>query len=171
MNTIIAGVILFIVVIGFLRNKYNDFPIEIHVALTAVASILLVIGTMLVLKGYVPHRVVSTEYELAAMRTTDGIEGSFVLGSGSVGSFMRYHVYIKNSDGSVSPNTISVYENVRIKEDQDLKNVGYWTRTVWKYDYSTFIAHWVVQLPDAETLISNELKVPAGTVVHSFAAQ
>ncbi|MDR3612954.1 MAG: hypothetical protein P4L53_05255 [Candidatus Obscuribacterales bacterium] len=125
-----------------------------------------------ILRHYVPRQLVTNTYTLAAMHTTSTPQGSFVWGSGSLGGVMKYDVYVKNDNGSVSPYRISANDNVEIIENADLKDVGYWKRTVRKFDYSTTpLAHWVIQSPEEETLIKTELVVPVGTVLHNFAAQ
>ena len=171
MYTTIACVVLFIVLsIVFERYSRNKRVLLLDIFVFSFCiSFIVWIVSLFTLSFWLPQKVVTETHELAAMRTSDGIQGSFVLGS--IGSVMEYHVRVKNSNGSVSPFQISADANVEITEDADLKNVGYWKRTVWKYDYSTPIAHWAYHTNELATLISDELKVPVGTVVHSFAAQ
>jgi hypothetical protein len=84
---------------------------------------------------------------------------------------MNYDVYVKNSNGSLSPFRISAADHVEISENSELKDVGYWKRTVLKADYSTMWANWIISRSGEDTLVKTELEVPVGTVVHNFAAQ
>ena len=179
--TSIACTALFIVLItvtsvigkrGRDQRARNFLPLFEIIVCYAFVSIFVGGVSVNVLELYIPRKLVTNTWELAAMRTTDSTQGSFVFGSGSIGSVMKYDVYVKNENGSVSPFRISAADNVEISEKPDLKNVGYWKRTMRKFDYSnTPWANWVIQHPDAETLVKTELEVPVGTVVHSFAAQ
>jgi hypothetical protein len=175
--TIPACIALFIVLV-ILGRRYLRIPLVPFVPfvlfLAICGFISYGVGALScgLLRDFVPRQVVTNTYTLAAMHGADTIHGSFVYGTGSLGSVMMYRVYVKNDNGSVSPYQIPASSNVEIVQKDDLKDVGYWKRTVRKFDYSTTpLAHWVIQSPDEETLLKTELVVPAGTFVHSFSAQ
>jgi hypothetical protein len=172
--TIPACIALFIalVILGHRFWRKPLVPFVLFLAICGFTSYAVGALSCGLLRNFVPSQVVTNTYTLAAMQGTDTIQGSFVYGTGSFGSLMIYRVYVKNDNGSVSPYQISANSNVEIVQQADLKDVGYWKRTVRKFDYSTTpLAHWVIQSPDEETLLKTELVVPAGTFVHNFSAQ
>ncbi|MCA9818735.1 MAG: hypothetical protein KC652_26760 [Cyanobacteria bacterium HKST-UBA01] len=102
--------------------------------------------------------------ELAAVKTSTGISGAFVLGSGSVSSISYYRVLVRNQDGSVTPHQIPVDSNLRIIEDKTLSGVGYWSWTNLEPHEGTY--RWTARPPIKK--IRNELRVPEGSIVYSF---
>jgi hypothetical protein len=125
--------------------------------------------------GYIfePKRnVVYGPFTLASMRTADGLMGSFILGSGSIESTSTYHFMMQNDDGSLIPKQVAVDGLVHIKEDPALKNVGYWSQTRKEVDRTARVCRWVICESDKwDIVLSNDFRVPVGTVVHNFAAQ
>lgn len=112
----------------------------------------------------------SGRFPLAAMRTTDGVTGIMVWGSGSIGSQSIYRVYLRNGDGSVSPYSIVANLNVRIIEDEKLEAEGTMITRQEVKDPSWEWANWTTdsgRLPPT----TYELRVPKGTVKHEFKAQ
>lgn len=101
--------------------------------------------------------------ELASLRTTDGVSGIFVLGCGGFDSDARYQVLMRNQDGSLTPTQINADSYVRIIEDKNLDRTGYWTTT-----YEVVASSWSNWVHDRPKLISQELRVPTGSVNHTI---
>lgn len=102
--------------------------------------------------------------ELAAVRTSTGISGTFVLGSGSVSSTSNYRVLVRNQDGSMTPYQIPADSTLRIIEDKTLNGVGYWSWTNLEPHEGPY--RWTARPPMKR--IKNELRVPEGSIVYSF---
>lgn len=167
---VVFGILGF-VVSSALRKKWGYHPWELLLAPFLLAVSVSSFTADQILQGYVPVKLTRTEYKLSAMRTGEGVKGSFVIGSGVIGSSMKFQMYVVNNDGSVSPMEIAADSRVILVEDRDLENVGYLTVTVKKCDYSTAIANWVWRNSHWEELVSYELRVPVGAVLHDFVAQ
>lgn len=159
------------VVLNQLRKKARSFPLGLTLVFSLVALVIGGIVTQEILHHFVPTKLISKEYKLSAMRTSSGTYGSFAMGTGTTNSFTKFSLYVVNDDGSVSPLDIAADDRVKIFEDSSLKDTGYLTHTVKKYDYSTPIANWVWQRPNWEELVTEHLRVPAGTLLHTFSAQ
>ncbi|MBM3261279.1 hypothetical protein FJY93_02570 [Candidatus Kaiserbacteria bacterium] len=69
------------------------------------------------------HWVESETVPLASLRSTDGLSGSFVLGSGIIGTTSYYFYYEKTPDGGYQPGKVEATNRVTIYE-QAGRNVG-----------------------------------------------
>jgi hypothetical protein len=108
-------------------------------------------------------------WNLVAMRSSCGLSGSFVWGIGSFGGHIVYTVYIKNDDGSMTPRRITADGNTRIIEDSSLHNTGTWRRLEIVRDETSPLTNWAPH--EYSRGFIDEITVPTGTVVQSFAAQ
>jgi len=104
---------------------------------------------------------------LAAMRSSDGLSGTFVWGSGSIGQTMRYNFYVRNDDGSLTPCSAEANSAVRIIEDPSLHDVGYWTQVRSERDRSGLFAKFTIGSGES-TIVQQTFQVPKGTVVQDF---
>lgn len=163
--------ILCSVVLKQLRKKGCSFPRGLTLVFSVISLVISCIVAQEILHLFVPTKLISKEYKLSAMRTSSGTYGSFAMGTGTTDSFTKFSLYVVNDDGSASPLDIAADERVKIFEDSSLKDTGYLTHTVKKYDYSTPIANWVWQRPNWEKLVTDQLRVPVGTLLHTFTAQ
>jgi hypothetical protein len=129
------------------------------------------IGTCVANSILVPtHDVVSRDVKLVSMRSSDGGIGTFVWGS-SDGSYPTYHFFMQNDDGSFTPGQVPANSLVRIIEDKDLDGVGYWRTIARQADLSSPIASWALDPQDCNFVITQEFRVPVGTVVQSFSVK
>jgi hypothetical protein len=123
----------------------------------------------LIVGNWVPmHNVEYGPATLVAVNSSNGMTGTFVWGSGSVNSQTSYNFMKRNDDGSLTPGQIPANDYVRIIEDKDLKDVGYWMSTYREVDTSSALYNWSLAAEDRNKLVKQELRVPAGTVVQGF---
>ena len=122
---------------------------------------------------FVPsHTVNYGPAQLVAIRSADGLNGAFIWGSGSVSSETYYHFYKRNNDGSMTPVSVEANSLVRVAEDPGLIGKGTWITQTCETDLSSPLAKWALVLrSDRSRVISQNFRVPAGTVVHNFNLQ
>jgi hypothetical protein len=107
---------------------------------------------------------------LVSMRTSDGVTGAFIFGSGSIESSSKYNFMMKMDDGSLAPGWVFSDSTVRIIEDKSLEGVGYWRTTVREVDTESALYNWGL-LHRSRVTIRQEFRVPVGTVVQGFKVQ
>lgn len=105
---------------------------------------------------------------LVAMRSSDGVSGTFVWGSGSFGNSVSYNFLQKMDDGSMSPRSVPADNLVALIEDPELKNIGYWRTTIREADKKSALYKWSIGANDGNRTIRQEFRVPVGTVVQQF---
>lgn len=125
----------------------------------------------MVVSEFVPEReVVYGPATLVSMRSSDGLSGTFIWGSGSVGNRTTYNFMMKLEDDSLTPGSVDANSLVRIKEDSTLTNVGYWTQTRLEPDTTSEVYKWALVVGSGR-IIREEFRVPVGTVVQTFKVQ
>ena len=123
----------------------------------------------LIAANWVPtHNVLYGPATLVAVNSSSGTSGAFVWGTGSVSSQVYYNFMQRNDDGSLTPGQIPADQYVRIIEDKDLKDVGYWQSTFNEVDPMAPMYKWTLGSSVRNHLVKQELRVPAGTVVQGF---
>jgi hypothetical protein len=172
MYTLCLCIALFVIIFNFLPRNRNKLA---HHTTASIYG--LVIGAMvgcvaaLVIGSFAPrHDVVYGPATLVSLGTSNGVKGTFIWGSGGIGSDMQYHFYFLNDDGSVTPRQVEADDYVRITEDKTLKDVGYWSNTFSERDPSSPLYHWAFG-GNNPVLVNQLFRVPVGTVEHRFAAQ
>lgn len=105
---------------------------------------------------------------LAAMRSADGVGGSFIFGSGNFRSQVSYHFLRKLENGSMVPATVQASDMVYLTEDPELKNVGYWIETIRECDPDSWQYNWAFSHHERTRTIKHEFRVPVGSVVQQF---
>lgn len=105
---------------------------------------------------------------LVSMRSSDGINGSFIWGTGSVNSQLTYHFLQRKEDGSMSPRSVPATEEVHLIEDAELSNTGFWTTTMSEPDKTHWLYKWSAATRDRIKVVRQEFRVPSGTVVQQF---
>jgi hypothetical protein len=174
--------VIFAAVAGFIldfflsvRGKRKTFLTCLgHASFGTIGGMVVGMLAAIVLGYLVPNKTVSEgPYELVCMRTSDHLSGTFVWGTGSINSSAVYRVYVRNTDGSVSPYSVEADSAVSILEDPALKDRGQWTVTSTRYDSSSRLAKWAFDPgPGADQPEdSNRFRVPKGTVINDFSAQ
>ncbi len=134
--------------------------------LGAVAGLMV---ALIVVSNFVPMK--DTVYgpgTLVAMRSSDGVSGTFVWGSGSINSSVTYNFLQKMDDGSMSPRSVPADSLVAIIEDPELKNTGFWRTTIREADKTSPIYKWSIGAGVNNRTIRQEFRVPVGTVVQQF---
>jgi hypothetical protein len=170
MNTIylLAAVGL---VIGFF---VADKPLQKVVGIVIGAVIGGAVGAFLALivAAATPRaEVVYGPATLVSMRSSDGMSGAFIFGSGSFGSETTYNFMIKKDDGSMTPRSVYANSAVAIIEDPSLTNIGYWTTTMREPNPESFLYNWGLGHKDYQRVVRQEFRVPVGTVVQTFKVQ
>lgn len=111
-------------------------------------------------------QVITDTYELASMRSTEAINGTFVLGTGNIGQQQVYQVLLRHSDGSLTPYAVPGSATRIYEDDVDhgtlivrrVQPDPTWRWNQWAlYEHRLFSQNW-------------EVHVPAGSVVHKFSA-
>jgi hypothetical protein len=108
---------------------------------------------------------ISTQ-KLVSVRSATGYSGGFIFGG--FGQTSEYHIYVQNSDGSITPHTIDA-DDTSIFEDPRLKNQGTWVITRKVHDGSGALAPWATYFD--WDFGRNSFHVPVGTVVQTFKIQ
>lgn len=130
------------------------------------------VGTMFattLFQAFVPMRETAQSPRLlAAMRSADGVGGSFILGSGIFRSQVSYHFLRKLENGSMVPVTVHASDMVYLTEDPELKNAGYWIETIRECDPNSWQYNWAFAHHERARTIKHEFRVPVGSVVQQF---
>lgn len=121
---------------------------------------------------FVPMRDVADQPKtLVAMRSADSFSGTFLWGSGNIGSQVNYHFMLRMEDGSLVPHTVPANTLVHLIEDPELKDVGYWRTFTRKPIKTSALYKWAIVLPENKPIVRQEFRVPKGTVVQQFKVQ
>ncbi|HEY9755066.1 MAG TPA: hypothetical protein V6C97_07895 [Oculatellaceae cyanobacterium] len=115
--------------------------------------------------------VVGSIRTLVAMRSVDSFSGSIFLGCGTVDGVTVYHLYVRNADGSMSPEQVYASPSVHIVEDKNLRGEGFWRVIQTVRDNSGPRAKWALISDDGVVSSYNEFDVPVGTVVQEFSVK
>jgi hypothetical protein len=154
-------------------RRRGDEPIMAAILGSLFAFLLIcLVGVIVgeVIDSHIPGKTTERgPFKLVALRSADGVAGSFVYGSGSINGVAYYRVLVQNDDGSMSPYEVVADSTTRITESHDLQNEGTWTQTVVAKDYSTPLGNWAIGQDFDKT--SNRFVVPAGSVVQSFSVR
>lgn len=138
-------------------------------AVGAAAGVIIGIFVALFAAMAVPTRLVAAEpVPLVAMRSTDGVSGAFILGSGSVESTVRYRFMQRDADGSFVPNSVRADSTVHITEDSSLTNTGSWQTTYMVPDTSSWLYQWTIGGDILIEVAREDFRVPVGTVQQQF---
>ncbi len=130
-----------------------------------------VVGFILAAIGgaFVPRiEVVYGPANLVAMRSSDGVSGTFIWGSGTIRQGTSYNFMQKLSDGSMTPGSVPANSLVRIIEDESLKGTGTWTTTADEADKKSPLYNWTLFSSDSDKYVRQTFRVPVGTVVQTF---
>ncbi|MCC7530509.1 MAG: hypothetical protein IT342_18440 [Candidatus Melainabacteria bacterium] len=117
------------------------------------------------------HEVTYGPSTMVSMRTTDGVTGTFVFGTGGIRGETTYNFMIKLQDGSVTPRSVPANSLVAIIEDESLAGVGYWRTTYRESDPGSILYKWGIGHSDSDRVVRQEFRVPVGTVVQTFKVQ
>lgn len=119
--------------------------------------------------SFVPQKdVVYGPANLVAMRSSDGVSGTFIWGSGTIRQGTSYNFMMKLDDGSMTPGSVPADNLVRIIEDESLKNTGTWSTTIREADTTWPYYKWTLFSRDRNKYVKQEFRVPVGTVVQTF---
>ncbi len=137
-----------------------------------VGAVVGLIVALAVIAFMVPMKdVVYGPGKLVAMRSTDGISGTFIWGSGSIGSRTSYNFLQLVEDGSMVPGSVPADGLVHLIEDAELKNTGFWRTTIREADKTSPLYPWAIGANDRSRTVRQEFRVPVGTVVQQFNIQ
>lgn len=112
---------------------------------------------------------------IVAMRTKDGLSGSFVYGCGSLQGASKYTFLVKNSDGGIHPDFVWANDNVTIIEDPKLKDRGEFI-TLYQYPDRShplfYFSHCSTKTTEERLETTGYIfRVPVGSVVHQFSVE
>jgi hypothetical protein len=126
-------------------------------------------GIGICIAGHVRMRQVNLgTVTLVAMRRLDCLEGTFLLGSGSIHSQSSYSFLQLQDDGSVVPRSVPVNRLVHLTEDPQLQNIGYWS-TIWEeVDSTHWLSKWACGASERNRIVRQDFRVPRGTILHQF---
>ncbi len=163
-------IILWLKFTGRQTRRLNcvNFFVIVYLPLLLAATLL----TSIITINFVPLKAI--EYapkELVAVKGKDSLSGNFALGSGTLTTGLTYLIYVKNEDGSFTPHQVKANQTTRIIEDASLTGVGYWRKTTWVYDPDSLWAKWTCFDLQHEIREDDEIRVPVGSIVHSFELQ
>jgi hypothetical protein len=138
------------------------------------AAVFVGLGTFVahVLSDRLALKAVESSRHFVAVRSIEGATGNFVLGTGAIGGYMFYRVYVKNDDGSLSPREIPVNRKTRIFESPDLHNEVVWRQT-WKVRSlvaGSRLDGWAFDNVPRIYNLESILTVPVGAVVQNLNA-
>jgi hypothetical protein len=175
MYTVITAlaVSLIIAVVKRWRNRKQYARFFQEFAFTAVPYALcgIIIGIVLagIISFFTPlHKVTSAPIKLVAMRSADGMSGTFIWGSGTMGSAHTYNFMMLEADGTFVPGSIAADGLVHIAEDRSLLGEGTWTTTAVKVDETSAIYRWSLLSTDKSFTVRHDFRVPPGTVLQQF---
>lgn len=178
MYTIITAlaVSLIIAVVKRWRNRKQYQGLFEDFALSAVPHALCGAIIGIALAGMISfvtplHKVTSAPITLVAMRSADGMSGTFIWGSGTMGSAHTYNFMMLQADGTLVPGSLAADGLVHIAEDRSLMGEGTWTTTVVKVDETSFIYHWSLLSRDKSFTVRHDFRVPPGTVTQQFSVK
>jgi hypothetical protein len=127
------------------------------------------VSTAIGLSGYVRMRQVNLgTSSLVAMRRLDCLEGTFLLGSGSIHSQSSYSFLQLQDDGSVVPRSVPVNRLVHLTEDPQLQNIGYWSTIKEEVDSTHWLSKWALGASERNRIVRQDFRVPSGTILHQF---
>jgi hypothetical protein len=136
---------------------------------TAAGGVIGLVLALMVVGSAVPMKdVVYGPAKLAAMRSQNGISGSFIFGSGSINSDNTYNFLQHMKDGSMVPGSVPANGLVHLIEDPELKNTGSWSITISEPDKSSPLYPWSIGAELRSKAVRQEFRVPVGTVVQQF---
>ncbi|MBS2010673.1 MAG: hypothetical protein JST01_26725 [Cyanobacteria bacterium SZAS TMP-1] len=125
-----------------------------------------------VVAPFVPR--VEFRSEPTALVTTGGLVNTnvaVVWASGTFGFSMRYNFYVRNGNGSISPESIDAGPNVQLLEDPELKDGGTWVTVFRDVDRNSPLINWASGLDDRREILGQELRVPVGTLITGIRLQ
>lgn len=169
MYTIILFLVLGVIAIyPLLKGSYvADICLLLFCGAFAGACAGLLIGVGV--SALVPYKEFQSDpVNLVAVRSSDGLNGAFVWGSGSLSSQTYFHFYVRNADDSMTPGAVEANARVRITEDLYLKGQGTLVSRVRQKDLTSSWTNWAVILDNSPRIVSHDFRVPVGTVVRSF---
>jgi hypothetical protein len=115
--------------------------------------------------------VVYGQGKLVAMRSTDCISGAFIWGSGNIASQTSYNFLQRLDDGSMVPRSVPADGLVRLIEDPELQNTGFWSTTWREVDMTSPLYSWSLGTRESQRVVRQEFRVPVGTVVQQFSVK
>ncbi len=165
------------IAICFLSSKpksgSSGFNHDLFFVLNVVNFFIVIVGLACgnaYLHQAIPTRVVAgEEAALVALDSKEGFAGTFVWGSGEIGSTAVLEVWVKNADGSVSPYRIPKTNEVHVFQEANLQNTGSWRNFYRVEDRNSALAKWLINFREP-ILERTELHVPRGTVKNDFKA-
>ncbi|MFA7339571.1 MAG: hypothetical protein WC028_22510 [Candidatus Obscuribacterales bacterium] len=136
---------------------------------TVIGSVLGFMAAIILISEFVTMKnVVSKPIKLVAMRSSDGISGTFIWGSGAMNNRTNYNYMQLMEDGSMVPGWLPANHLVHLIEDAELKNTGTLSTTKREADKTSLLYRWAIGTSDRNETVRHDFRVPVGTVVQQF---
>lgn len=132
---------------------------------TAGGAIVGLLIALLVIAYMVPMRdVVYGPAKLVVMRGSDGISGTLIWSFGS----SRYNFLLSTDTGRLVPSSVPAEGLVNRIEDPALNDTGSWKAIMREADQTSPLYPWALGTNYRTEIVSQEFRVPVGTVVRKF---
>lgn len=165
MTLLIIGISIVLVgmIIGIIWSKHDYYTTPgggaflgaAAGATVALLSIALIVLPYTITIGQQPH---SQEFELVSAQDSTGVKGSFVWGSGSIGSSLTLNYYVRNGDAKSPRSTYGHPTNIFEVQEGPYRVVEH---------YTACTDSWLCLYNDTDNW-SYDLYVPPGSVVNDF---
>ena len=175
MNSIMLGAAIGLVIgliIASLGKRESGKYLLNTILGTIIGAVVGLFAALTVICYMLPMKdVVYGPAKLVAMRSSDGISGTFVWGSGSIGNRTTYNFLQRMEDGSMVPGSVPADDRVHLIEDPELKDTGFWRTTFVTADTTSPLYNWATFTRDRAYILRQEFRVPVGTVVQQFSIE
>lgn len=105
--------------------------------------------------------------ELAAMRTNNGLHGTFLLGTGSISTIKKYHYYELHEDGGYEAKSIDA-KGVLIYEDQE-EGGRLIVTTCYRRPLYPWLKYFIFGINSKKNCgVTYEFHIPEGSLVREF---
>ncbi len=167
MYTILLCVFLGLLISGYLTRENDTLTKFLGVVCGWVAGVIIGAFAAAMITAFLLPKYESPDpqIELVSLRSANGVNGSFIFGSGGINSETKYSFLMKNADGSMTPGEIHANHRVRIFEENELAYRGYWVKVYKVNDQSSALTSWAF---NSKRFVRHEFHVPVGSVRHGF---
>jgi len=167
MLTVILCPILGIYIAHRLRH-YNSFFLDKPSGFLIGAFIGMLLSIFIGSQFSYTENYVASNITLASVRTTEGVEGAFIFGSGRIGDVERLSYFYVNKSGSLSPGSVKADERVHVVQDPSLFNEGFLRTIKRRREASLWVRCFGLFEQDRDPVVEQNFRVPVGTVMGNF---
>ncbi len=120
------------------------------------------------------HNVEHHNGTLVSMRNTQGLQGTFVIGTfgmsghGELKNTHQYNFLLRMEDGSMVPHSLTADTLVHLFEDEAQEEVGSWSTTYNEPNPASVFYNWAFVYESDRKIVRQDFRLPRGSVVQSF---